>query len=184
MQELSLHILDLAQNSIAAGAALVELTVAEDTAADTLTIAIGDNGRGMTSEQLREVSDPFYTTRTTRKVGLGVPLFKMAAEQAGGRFSIRSQAGKGTRVEGVFGLSNIDRMPLGDMAGTVSALIAGSPDRDFLYRRTRDGEGFALDTRELRKTLGDVPLSNGEVAVWIREYLEENEKALRSAGGE
>ena len=113
MRELSLNVLDIAQNSLSAGATLVEITVTEETAADRLIIAIGDNGRGMTPEQVRRVSDPFYTTRTTRKVGMGIPLFRMAAEMAGGSLDIDSVPGEGTRVTAAFGLSHIDRMPLG-----------------------------------------------------------------------
>ena len=126
MRELSLNMLDIAQNSIAAGATLVTLAVDCDRAADRLTLTVEDNGRGMTAEQLEQVRDPFFTTRTTRKVGMGIPLFRMAAEMAGGGLQIRSAPGVGTTVEAVFTLSHIDRMPLGDMDGTVTALIRRS----------------------------------------------------------
>lgn len=178
MQEISLNILDMAQNSVAAGATLVEIDVEENPAADTLLVRIRDNGRGMDKAQLARVTDPFYTTRTTRKVGLGVPLFKMAAEMAGGSFTITSKPGRGTEAVATFGLSNIDRMPLGDMASTILALIAGSPDIDFVYRRRRGMANFTLDTREVRKIMAGLPANAPEVTAFLREFLIENEKEL------
>lgn len=178
MRELSLHVLDIAQNSLSAGAGLVDIAVEEDEAADRLTLRVADDGRGMTEEQVRRVTDPFYTTRTTRRVGLGIPLFRMAAEMAGGGLTVRSRPGEGTVVEAVFRLSHIDRPPLGDMNATVTALIGLNPGRDFRYRRVRGGQEFTLDTRELRKTLDGVPLDHPEVAAWIRDYLREQTDAL------
>jgi anti-sigma regulatory factor (Ser/Thr protein kinase) len=180
MRELSLNVLDVAQNSIVAGADLITIAVTEDTAADRLTIVIGDNGRGMTPEQLQKVRDPFYTTRTTRKVGMGIPLFRMAAEMTGGALDIQSEAGKGTTVTAVFALSHIDRMPLGDMTGTVTALIRLNPHLDFRYIQTVDGVSFEMDTRELRDILGDVPLNDPDVMEWIGGYLKENLEPLHS----
>lgn len=178
MQEISLNILDMAQNSVAAGATRVEIDVEEDPAADTLLVRIRDNGRGMDKQTLARVTDPFYTTRTTRKVGLGVPLFKMAAEMAGGSFTITSEPGKGTEATATFGLSNIDRMPLGDMASTVLALIAGSPGIDFVYRRRRADRGFTLDTGEVKKIMGNLRADAPEVLLFLREFLTENEGEL------
>ncbi len=178
MKELSLNVLDIAQNSISAGATLVTVETVEDEAADRLTIRILDNGRGMTPEQVAHVTDPFFTTRTTRKVGLGVPLFKMAAEMAGGAFSIRSEVGRGTAVEASFQLSNVDRMPLGDMEDTLFMLIHMNPQLDFVYKRGKNGRSFTLDTRELRQILGEVPLSDPEVGAWIKEYLREQLASL------
>ena len=180
MRELSLNVLDIAQNSLSAGATLVEITVTEDTAADQLTIVIKDNGRGMTGEQVRRVSDPFYTTRTTRKVGMGIPLFRMAAEMAGGGLEIRSEPGKGTCVQADFTLSHIDRMPLGDMTGTISALIRLNPTVDFSYRHQRDGREAGLDTRELRQVLEGVPLDTPDVMEWIEGSLTEQETAIEN----
>ena len=180
MRELSLNVLDIAQNSLSAGATLVEITVTEDTAADQLTIVIKDNGRGMTGEQVRRVSDPFYTTRTTRKVGMGIPLFRMAAEMAGGGLEIQSEPGKGTCVQADFTLSHIDRMPLGDMTGTISALIRLNPTVDFLYRHQRDGREAVLDTRELRQVLEGVPLDTPDVMEWIEGSLTEQETAIEN----
>ena len=178
MRELSLNILDIAQNSLSAGAGLVTLTVDEDSGADSLTLRVEDDGRGMDADTLRRVRDPFYTTRTTRKVGMGIPLFRMAAEMTGGSLDIVSEPGKGTAVTASFGLSHIDRMPLGDMAGTVTALIQLNPGVDFVYRHTVDGRSFEMDTRELRAQLGDVPLSEPDVMEWIDGYLREHEDSL------
>ncbi len=178
MRELSLNILDIAQNSLAAGATLVTLTVKEDKQADLLRLSVEDNGRGMDAQTLAKVRDPFYTTRTTRKVGMGIPLFRMAAEMTGGRLDIASQPGKGTAVTASFGLSHIDRMPLGDMIGTITALIRLNPEVDFVYRHTVDGRSFQMDTRELREQLGDVPLCEPDVMEWIDSYLKENENQL------
>lgn len=178
MRELSLNVLDIAQNSIAAGATLIGITVEEDTAGDHMRIAIEDNGRGMTAEQVAQVRDPFYTTRTTRKVGMGIPLFRMAAEMAGGGLTIRSAPGAGTTVAATFVLSHIDRMPLGDIDGTLTVLIRLNPGLDFCYRHTIDGREMALDTRTLREILGDVPLDTPEVMDWIAGYLAEQRAAL------
>lgn len=171
MKELSLNILDLTQNSITAGASVIEITVAEDPEADRLEITLADNGRGMTPQQVAVVSDPFYTTRTTRKVGLGIPLFKMAAEMAGGHCRIESAVGKGTTIAAEFVLSHIDRIPIGDMEGVVHDLVYMNPTLDFIYTRKRGERSFVFDTRELREILGDVPFNEPEVSTWISEYL-------------
>lgn len=180
MRELSLNVLDIAQNSIAAGASLITIAVTEESAADRLVITVEDDGRGMTAEQLQKVRDPFYTTRTTRKVGMGIPLFRMAAEMTGGSLDIRSEPGKGTVVTAVFTLSHIDRMPLGDIQGTVTALIRLNPQLDFRYIQAVDGASFELDTRHLREILGDVPLNEPDVMDWIAGYLRENLEPLHS----
>ena len=132
----------------------------------------------MTEEQVKSVIDPFFTTRTTRKVGLGIPLFKMAAEMSGGRLDIKSEIGKGTRVYTSYGYSNVDRMPVGDMNGTVSMLIRMNPDIDFVYTHSINEKSYVLDTRELRKQLEDVPLDTPDVIEWIEEYLNENDAEL------
>ena len=184
MRELSLNVMDIAQNSISAGASLITITVEEDRGLDELSISIGDNGRGMTPEQVEHVTDPFFTTRTTRSVGLGVPLFKMEAEMTGGRFSIESTVGVGTTTTAVFKPSSVDMIPLGDINGTVSMLVMMNPDLDFLYTRgfkPEEGERreFALDTRELRTVLGeDVPLNLPDVTQWLNVYLSENTDEL------
>ncbi|MDD2955736.1 MAG: ATP-binding protein [Oscillospiraceae bacterium] len=173
MQELSLNVLDIAQNSVRAGARLIQISVEEDHPSDRMVIEIADDGCGMTEEQIAHVTDPFFTTRTTRKVGLGVPFFKMAAEMTGGSFSIRSRVGEGTVVRAVFGLSHIDRMPLGDMADTMCCLIGCNPDLDFVYRHRVDNESFEADSRQFREILEDVPLNTPQVIQFIREYIGE-----------
>ena len=178
MRELSLYILDIAQNSISAGASLIEISVEENTRSDFLTITITDNGCGMSSEQISLVTDPFYTTRTTRRVGLGLPLFRMAAEQAGGNLGIESVLGKGTTVAANFVLSHIDRAPLGDLQGTITALIRLNPDRDFLFRHSIDQRSVTVETRVLRNVLGEIALNTPEVMSWISEYIDEQEKTL------
>lgn len=184
MRELSLNVMDIAQNSISAGAGLITIEVREDRGEDTLSISIRDNGRGMTPEQVEHVTDPFFTTRTTRSVGLGVPLFKMEAEMTGGSFSIQSKLGEGTVTTAVFKPSSVDMIPLGDINGTVSMLVLMNPDLDFIFQRsliTQEGDQreFDLRTTQLREVLGgDVPLNAPDVTQWINEYLAENTAEL------
>ena len=173
MKELSLHILDIAKNSVKAKASLIEIIVTEDEEKNLLSIGINDNGCGMTEEFLARVRDPFSTTRTTRKVGMGIPLFEAASLQCGGEFDITSKEGVGTKVIATFQHNHIDRAPLGDMADTVKTLIWGSPEIDFLYRHIKNGQEFTLDTRELKKVLGGVPLDTPDVLAWIDEYIRE-----------
>ena len=182
MQELSLNVLDVAENSVRADASLVEITVEEDTAAGWLTIVIRDNGRGMTPEQVQTVIDPFYTTRTTRKVGLGVPFFRMAAQLSGGDLTIQSRVGEGTAVTATFGLSSIDRMPLGDINGTIATLVQCNPGIDWLYTRRKDGREMVMDTRQFREILEDMPLDSPEVLGFLRDYLAENTAELLAPG--
>ena len=138
MRELSLNVLDIAQNSISAGALLVEIEVIEDSASHELLIGIYDDGKGMTPEQLESVRDPFFTTRTTRKVGMGIPLFKFAAEMTGGRLEMESEVGVGTRVRAYFKTDHLDFTPIGDMTSTMISLITMNLHMDFLYRRKVD----------------------------------------------
>lgn len=175
MPEISLNILDVAENSVRAGASLIEIGVFVQTKEDKLTVVIKDNGCGMSAEQIEKVQDPFYTTRTTRKVGLGVPFFKQAAESAGGSFSMMSEEGKGTAVTAVFQLSNIDRMPLGDMSSTIHTLVVFNEEIRFIYTYRYDDREFVLDTQEIREILGEeIPLKDPEVSGFIREFLESN----------
>ena len=174
MPEISLNILDVAQNSIAVGSLLTEISIVADRKADTLEVAISDNGRGMTPEQLEKVADPFFTTRTTRRVGVGIPFLKMAAELTGGSLHIESTLGVGTKVSAVFGLSHIDRMPIGDIAGTMTALIGSNPDIDFLFRYSIDGNSFAMDTREMRSVLDGISFAEPEVLQYIAGFITEN----------
>lgn len=181
MPEISLNILDIVQNSVRAKASLIQISIIVLTPEDTLTVIIEDNGCGMSREQLQRVTDPFFTTRTTRKAGLGVPFFKLAAESSGGEFDIWSEQEKGTVTKAVFGLSNIDRMPLGDINGTVYMLITRNTDIDFVYLYKVNDRSFVLDTRKFKAILGDVPLDSYEVSGYIKEYLNENK--LEADGG-
>ena len=176
LPEISLNVLDIAQNSIRAEADLIEIGVYIDRKADTLTVIINDNGCGMTAEQIAHVEDPFFTTRSTRKIGLGVPFFKMSAIITGGSFEITSEVKVGTKVKAVFVLSHIDRMPLGDINSTIHTLVTYNTDIDFVYTYEFDGESFVLDTRQMREILGGVPLDSPEVSEYIKEYLDENKK--------
>ena len=181
MTEISLNVLDVAENSTRAGASLVTITVHADFPSDRLTIVIDDNGCGMTEEQVTQVTDPFFTSRTTRKVGLGVPFFKFAAESTGGSFTITSKPGVGTTVKAVFVLSHIDRMPLGDINTTVHTLVVYHPETDFLYRYQYNDRSFTLDTREFRQVLGDIPFDTPDISAYIMDYLNENK--LETDGG-
>ncbi len=174
MTELSLNVLDVAENSVRAKASLVEITVSADTTQDLLTIIIKDDGCGMSAEQVAQVIDPFFTSRTTRKVGLGIPFFKYAAESAGGSFALVSTVGVGTTVTATFGLSHIDRMPLGDISATIHNLIVYHDEIDFLYQYCYNQNSFTLDTREFREILGDVSFSEPEISSYIKTFLTEN----------
>ena len=178
MRELSLNVLDIVQNSITAKATLIKIELIEDINNDILKINIFDNGKGMTDEQIKSVTDPFYTTRTTRKIGLGIPLFKMAAEMSGGSFKIESIVGVGTKIFTSYIHSSIDRMPVGNINGTVSMLIQMNPDIDFVYTHTFNEKSYSLDTRELREQLEDVPLDTPDVIEWINDYLKENDSII------
>lgn len=181
MRELSLHILDILQNSVEAGATLVELTIEEDSIQDRLTIAVSDNGCGISEERLQQVFDPFHTTRRTRHVGLGLPLLKAAAQRCGGDVTIRSQVGVGTALEATFQRSHIDRAPLGDMTSTLlSFVLGGRCDLHYAHRvcGPKGDRVFELQTADIKAELGDVPLSHRQVREWLREYIVDGETAL------
>ena len=178
MREISLHILDIAQNSVTANASLVEITVEENEKADKLSVVIGDNGKGMSEEMVKKVVDPFTTGRTTRKVGLGIPLIKMAAENTGGSFLLESEPGVGTTLTAIFVLSSIDRQPLGNMAETMLGMVTSYEQVDFLYVHRVNEKEFVFDTREIKKILGDVSLKEPDVYMWLSGYLKEGEAEL------
>ena len=184
MQELSLNILDIAENSVKAGASLITVAVCYRPAADRLTVTITDDGCGMDAETVRKVTDPFYTTRTTRRVGMGLPLWKMAAEMTGGAMTVESAPGVGTTVTAVFGLSHIDRLPLGDLPQTMATLIGGSPEKDFRLEFDYDGARFAADTREYRAVLGeeDLPGGAGGAGVYYRAGGRRDRRVLPRPG--
>lgn len=179
MNELSLHILDIVQNAISAGATLVQIIIEEDADADTMRIIIIDDGCGMDEEFLQYVVDPFTTTRTTRKVGLGIPMFREGALSCDGDFSIDSRKGEGTTVMALYRRSHIDRPPLGNMTDTILALVVGNPETpDFLYRHTFGNKEYFFDTRLIRQTLGDIPLDMPDVVAWIKKDLQTGMKEL------
>ena len=175
MKDLSLNLLDIAENSVKAGASLTQLLITEQDG--VLTFRVVDDGCGMTEEVLRGVTDPFYTTRTTRKVGLGLPLLRMAAEQTGGSMEVASRHkdthpdNHGTEVTAVFHTDHIDCPPVGDLTATVTTLIQGHPDTDFHFVHTMGEKQVELDTRQLREILGEVSLAEYEVLQWISGYL-------------
>lgn len=177
MKELSLNILDIVQNSIAAGAEHIGIALIED-ADGKLQMTVCDDGCGMHAETLARVTDPFCTSRKTRKVGMGIPLLRLAAEQTGGSFEITSKKGVGTSTKAVFHSDSIDFTPLGDMTSTVTVLISMNTDRDFIYRRSVDEKEFVLDTREIKNILDGVPLDNPDVVQWMKEYIDENTALL------
>ena len=173
MRDLSLHILDLAQNSVRANASLVEIEVLADEAG-MLRIIIRDDGCGMSEELLSRVLSPFSTTRTTRKVGLGIPMMLENAQRAGGDLTIDSQVGRGTSLTVTYDTRNIDSLPLGDLAGTMLSLILANPDRpDFLFEGKSPAGEADFDTRQVRQVLGGVSLAEPAVVAWMKEALEE-----------
>ncbi len=175
MRELSLHLLDLAENAVTAGARRVSITVEESPAEDRLTIRVADDGRGLPEEKLRRLEDPFVTTRTTRRVGLGLSLLAAAARRAGGGLTVRSTPGEGAEVIAEFRFHHIDRAPLGDVAATIAALIVGYPTVDFVYRHRIEEREIVLDTRELRAGGEGMdpadPAVADAVARWLRDRL-------------
>ena len=187
MKELSLNILDVAENSVKAGASLTQILLTEQ--GNVLTLEIVDDGCGMSEDIVRSVTDPFYTTRTTRKVGMGIPLLKLACEQTGGSLGIVSTTQEadpvahGTHVTATFDMNHIDFTPLGDVSASILTLIQGHPDTDFLFRHIMDDRVVELDTRELREVLEDVPLNSYDVMQWIEGNLQEQYGELSEDDG-
>lgn len=178
MKELSLHVLDLVENSIKAKAKLVKITVIEDLASNFLKIIIEDNGEGMEESLLNVVDNPFTTTRKTRNVGLGLSLMKAAALRAGGDLDISSQKGKGTKVVTTFTHDHIDRTPLGNMGGTIATLLSREEKIDYLYIHQTNNNKFTFDTREIKELLDGVSINTPEVILWIQDYINDNIKNL------
>ncbi len=174
MRELALHVLDIAENSVKANATLVTIEISAVN--DVLTISIADDGKGMSEEFLAKVTDPFTTTRTTRKVGMGIPLFKQAAETSGGTFNIKSELGNGTTVTVTFKLNDIDRMPLGDVAETATTLLYPECDFRWIYRVGE--EEFVFDTREVKEELQGIPIDSPEIISFLKSMLKENIESI------
>lgn len=179
MKDLSLYMLDLAQNSVRAGARHLVIEVDSQPEADSLSFSLADDGSGMDERTLKRVQDPFYTTRTTRKVGLGIPFYSMQAKMTGGDFSIQSKVGEGTTVTAAFVTDHIDCLPLGDINATVVSLIQCNPDIDFVFARRIDDREFEMDTRVFREVLEGVPLNTPEVIAYIGEYLAEQTQMIQ-----
>ena len=184
MDELSLYVLDITMNSVRAGATEISIDLIEE--GEWLTFTVRDNGCGMTEEQVHRLSDPFFTTRKTRKVGLGIPFLKMLAEMTGGRVEITSvhesvSEAHGTVTVAVFGKDHIDFIPLGDMVETVKTLIQGSPEIDFVYRHKTEGGDVVLSCAQMREILGEIPLNAPEILAWIGENLREQYEAVSNS---
>lgn len=173
MKELSLHILDIVQNSINAGAHAIIITINEDIPNDRLTISVEDDGCGMSSDIVEKVKDPFFTSRSTRRVGLGIPLLKAAADRCGGGLKIESEQGKGTTVTACFIHSHIDRAPIGNIWDTITGLIVCNEDVDFKYKHYFNGKYFEFDTLKIKEVLDGVPVASPEVVKWIGEYIKD-----------
>jgi anti-sigma regulatory factor (Ser/Thr protein kinase) len=178
MEDISLHILDIAENSIDAGATFIKIAITEDIEKDLLFVEIKDNGRGIPEELIEKVLDPFYTTRTTRRVGLGLSLLAQSARETEGDLSIKSKEGEGTTIHVYFKHSHIDRKPLGNIADTFIVLIAGNPGIDFLYEHKKDNNIYSIDTREIRSELGEVPLNSPDVIAAIKEDIRDGLKGI------
>jgi hypothetical protein len=174
MTELSLHILDLVQNSITAKASLIEIKVLEDDETNHLSIEIIDNGTGMDNERLQKVSDPFFTTRKTRKVGLGLSLFRQAAEQCNGSLTISSQLHKGTTVKVVMDNKHVDKQPMGDIPGVISLMVSANPTLDFTYTHITGKGTYLFTSKEVKQVLEDVPVNDPKVVKFMKAMIQDN----------
>jgi len=178
MRELSLHILDIVQNSVAAAAGVVTISVEEDMDKDILTLSVADDGRGMDQETAIRATDPFYTTRTTRRVGMGLPMLKSTAIDCNGSFAINSRPGEGTTVTASYQWTHIDRPPLGDMVSTMLALLLGNEEINIRYCHQKDGLTFEFESREMKEVLDGLSFQNPDVYQWLKEFLTEGENSL------
>lgn len=179
MLELAQNILDIAENSIRAGAKLIVISVIEDSAKNLLTIEINDDGCGMKGEDIARALDPFYTTKDVRRVGLGLPLLTDAAQMSGGQLDLQSVAGKGTKVKATFRLNHLDRQPLGNISSTLISLIAANSDIDFIYDHWHNDRQFKLDTRLIRNEIGDIPIYHPEIIKYVRDVIEEGLREIK-----
>ncbi len=184
MQDFSMHILDIAQNSVRAEAKDIAITVIEDTDKNLLSFSIEDNGCGMSPEMLKAVRDPFTTSRTTRKVGLGIPMLEQTCQQCNGYLEIESVVGKGTKLKAVMEHNHIDRPPMGDLAETVFLLIVSNTGHDFMYRHVYNNREYFLDTREVKEVLEDLPLTDPSVMEWLKANIQEGLTEITDVGDE
>ena len=178
MKDLSLHLLDIIRNSTAAGARNIKVQILAFSSEDELKFVIEDDGTGMDNELLERVTNPFTTTRTTRKIGMGIPLLKASAEMSSGELKIDSVKGKGTILSATFQISHIDRPPLGDIASTMASLVAAEPEIEFILSLNSDNGSFKFDTVEIKEKLDGIPINEIEVVSWIKEYIEEGIKSI------
>jgi len=181
MEELALHVLDIAENSVRAGASLVEIEIGEESAADTMKIRISDNGRGIPPFMLAGIFDPFVTSRTERRVGLGLPFFRQAARQTGGDASLTSTPGKGTTVVATFGLSHPDRQPMGDLGSTVASLLAQEGGGRLVLVLSVDSRIFTLDSREFEEQLGEDCFEDGMVLKYVADLVNEKREEIQAS---
>ncbi len=171
VEDLSLHILDIAENSITAGAGRIEIRISEDIRGNLLTVEISDNGKGMDKELLENACDPFYTTRTTRRVGLGIPFLAQSARESNGDISVKSEKGKGTAIKASFQYDHIDRRPIGNIGQTMIVLIMSNPDIDFIYEHRRNDKEYILNTAEIKRELDGVPINTPDVIKIIKDDI-------------
>jgi hypothetical protein len=181
MKDLASHILDILQNSVTAGSSLIEVSIDELPVSDKYVLRIVDDGKGMDAETIKQVTDPFFTTRTTRKVGLGLPLLKQNVERTGGSFAIHSQLGKGTEVVAEFGFNHIDRLPTGDIAGTLALTASSYPEIDFFYTHTTSIATFVFDTIEIKEKLESIPINDPEVINFMKDLIRDNLTSIKAS---
>lgn len=180
MKEIALHIMDIAQNSVRAGANEINISLSESLSADNLTLTIADNGKGMDAETRRKATDPYFTSRTTRKVGMGLPLLQMNAILSGGGMTIDSVPGHGTTVVATFGYRHVDRPPLGDVSGTIALLILSNPGINIIYNHTCEGAGWSISTREIMDELGEDAITDLTIVRALKEIICENVSTIRN----
>ncbi|MBA4417590.1 MAG: ATP-binding protein [Syntrophus sp. (in: bacteria)] len=173
MEEICAHIMDITANALSAGAHYIVISIEEDHERNLLATRFNDNGKGMSEEMIRRVTDPFFSTKTGKKVGLGIPLLKGTAETCGGTFSLTSKLGEGVDIFATFALDHPDLPPLGNLKETIIVLIVGNPDVDFSFTYTKDGNKFSLDTREIKDIIGDMPVNHPEVVKFLTKFLDE-----------
>jgi anti-sigma regulatory factor (Ser/Thr protein kinase) len=171
MKDLSLHILDIAENSIRAGATEVRIKIVEDMKKNLFLIEVGDNGKGMDEEMLKKVHDPFFTTKECKRTGLGIPMLAQSAKECGGDLTIKTEKGKGTVITASFQYDHVDRKPLGDIGSTLIVLIVSNPDIDFIFEHWKDDSRYVLNTGEIRKELDGIPLSTPDVIKIIKDDI-------------
>lgn len=181
MKDLASHILDILQNSVTAGATLIQIQIDEIPSDDKYLVKFTDNGKGMNEEMVKHVTDPFFTTRTTRKVGLGLSLLKQNADRTGGNLTIHSQPGKGTEVDVEFSFSHIDRLPTGDIPGVMALTASSYPTIDFIYKHNTPQGTFVFDTCEIKETLGDLPINNPQVIAFMKDLIHDNLGEIKAA---